>query len=144
MNNQQMKQNEQYLYYLSIGYYVVGGITALMACFPVIHLLVGLGLMFAGLTGQMPAEEGFIPVMFGAFFAAFAAVFILSGWGLAYVLVRAGGHLQARQKHTFCIVAAGLACIIMPFGTVLGVLSLILLLQPEVRVLFEPEKEGII
>jgi hypothetical protein len=36
----------------------------------------------------------------------------------------------------FCLVMAGIACIFMPFGTALGVLTIIVLMRDSVRELF--------
>jgi len=37
----------------------------------------------------------------------------------------------------FCVVMAGIACMFMPFGTVLGVFTLVVLTKPVVRELFD-------
>ena len=43
----------------------------------------------------------------------------------------------ARQRHrTFCMVAAGLACLSVPLGTVLGVFTLVVLSRPAVAAMF--------
>jgi len=38
----------------------------------------------------------------------------------------------------FCLVMAGVECIFTPFGTVLGVLTIIVLVRPSVKELFMP------
>ena len=70
-------------------------------------------------------------------FIAFASVFILCGLALATAIAFAGRNLQLQRRHTYCLVVAGLSCMLMPFGTVLGVFTLIVLLRPGVKVLFE-------
>jgi hypothetical protein len=37
----------------------------------------------------------------------------------------------------FCLVMASITCMFMPFGTVLGVFTLIVLMRPSVKPLFE-------
>jgi hypothetical protein len=39
----------------------------------------------------------------------------------------------------YCLVVAGIECIFMPFGTVLGVFTIIVLMRPSVRNLFGVE-----
>ena len=36
-----------------------------------------------------------------------------------------------------CMIVAGLSCMMMPFGTVLGVFTLLVLLKPQVKALFD-------
>ena len=44
---------------------------------------------------------------------------------------------QLEEFLLFCIVVAGVECMIMPFGTVLGVFTLIMLMKDSVKALFE-------
>jgi hypothetical protein len=46
----------QHLKLLSIFHYLVGGLTALFACFPLIHLGLGLAVLFS--PGFFPAKSG--------------------------------------------------------------------------------------
>ncbi|MET0288004.1 MAG: hypothetical protein ABW178_00085 [Pseudoxanthomonas sp.] len=126
----------QQLRLLSLFHYIVGGITGLFSLFPVIHLVIGLAMV----TGQMPAQpdqQGALsPEFFGWFFVAFAGAFIFCGLTLAGFIAYAGRCLARQQRHTLCLVVAGLSCMMMPFGTVLGVFTLIVLLRPQVKALF--------
>ena len=58
---------------------------------------------------------------------------ILVGWSFAATILIAGRRLSQRRSHTFCLVAACLACLFMPFGTILGVFTLLVLLKPGVK-----------
>ena len=78
----QREQYEQYLKILAIFHYVVGGISALFACFPILHFVMGIVFFVLGLV---PSSEGsglpFFPAsLFGLFFATIAGSFILLGW----------------------------------------------------------------
>ena len=128
-------QDEQHLKLLSIFHYVVGGITALFSCFPIFHLIFGLTFLTGGF--DIPADEGPPVMLFGLLFTIIPALIILTGWALAILIIVAGYFLSTRKHHTFCLVVAGLECIIMPFGTVLGVFSIIVLVRPSVKTLFE-------
>ena len=45
--------------------------------------------------------------------------------------------LGQRRSHTLCLVAAALSCVFMPFGTLLGVCTFVVLLRPSVAPLFK-------
>ena len=129
-----MNEDLQHLKLLSIFHYVVAGMTVLVGCFPLIHLTIGIAL----LTGHLPTNPaGPVSDAFvGWIFTGIAGVIIITMWSLAFVVLFAGRFLQERRRRTFCLVVAGLECMIMPFGTVLGVLTIIVLLRPSVRELF--------
>ena len=126
-----MNQDEHYLNLLGIFQYVVGGMTAFFACFPIIHLVIGIALISGKFDGGSPP-----PAFFGWLFVIAASVFILLGWALAAIMIFAGRRLRQRRSHTFCFVLACFECIIIPFGTVLGVFTIIHLSKDSVRQLF--------
>ena len=66
---------------LAIGHYVLAGITALFALFPVIHLVIGLGMLFGLLDAGQAADR-----LFGLLFIAIALVMITLGLALAAAL----------------------------------------------------------
>ena len=129
-----MNQDEEHLKLLSIFHYVVGGLAGLFALFPVFHLILGLVLIFA--PGQLEAEGEAPPAFIGWFFVVFAAMFITMGWVLAGCVIAAGRCLARRRRYLFCLVMAGIECMFMPFGTVLGVLTIIVLMRESVKELF--------
>lgn len=129
-------QDEQHLHILSIFHFVVGGLTALFACFPIFHLAIGLGMLTGGFGPSSP-NEPFPFRLFGLMFVIIPAIIILLGWALAGAIVVAGYFLSKRQKYTFCLVVAAVECIFIPFGTVLGVFTIIVLVRPTVKALFE-------
>jgi hypothetical protein len=93
-----MSQDEEHLRLLSIFHYIVGGITAVMACFPILHLVIGLMLLFAP-ESMTDSRGGPPPKWFGAIFAGFAAAFILAGWILAVSMFLAGRFLSKAPLH---------------------------------------------
>lgn len=127
-------QNEQHLKLLSIFHYVVAGLTALFACFPVFHLAIGLSMLSGGF-GEMP-EEDFPFQIFGLIFVLIPAAIILAGWALAGAMAATGYFLSRRTHYMFCQVVAGIECIFIPFGTVLGVFTIVVLVQPQVKAMF--------
>lgn len=129
-----MNQDQEHLRLLSLFHYVCAGLTVLFSCIPIFHLV--LGLIIAMRPHLMNSGKNPPPVWFGWIFVAFALVIILSGWTLAGFMAWAGRCLGQRRNHTFCLVVAGVSCLFMPFGTVLGVFTIIVLSRPSVRALF--------
>lgn len=131
-----MNQDEEHLRLLSIFHYVVGGMTALFACIPFIHLALGIALV-SGAFPVQPGRQG-PPPFLGWLFIGIASVFILAGWALAISIFTAGRLLARRSRYMYCFVVAAIECILMPYGTVLGVFTIIVLNRPSVKALFQP------
>jgi uncharacterized membrane protein len=129
-----MNQDEEHLRLLSIFHYVVAGLAALFALFPIIHLVIGLIFIFAEPRferhGEAPADA------IGWIFVIFSSVIILTGWVFATFVLINGRFLAKRKNHMFCLVMAGIECIFMPFGTVLGVFTILVLMRESVKKLF--------
>ncbi|KAF1055275.1 MAG: hypothetical protein GAK43_00068 [Stenotrophomonas maltophilia] len=126
---------------LSIFHYVLGGFTALFSLFPIVHLLMGLAIVTGALpmdeAGQSSGNEPFDPRLLGWLFVVIAALMIAAGLTLAALMVVAGRCLVARRRHLLCLVVAGLTCMLVPLGTVLGVFTLVLLNKPQVKAAFD-------
>ena len=118
---------EDHLRLLGIFHYVVGGLMILFGCFPIIHLIVGIAIFLKEEGGER---------FFGLLFVAMAGVFILTAWVIGGLIIKAGIHLKERSHYTFCLVMAGISCIFFPFGTTLGVFTIITLTKPEAKELF--------
>ena len=131
---QQQRSDTEHLNLLSIFHYVIAGLSALFACFPVIHL--ALGLFMALAPEKMGGRNNAPPAFLGWFLVAFAAGFILAGWTFAVLVFVAGRFLSRRHGYNFCFVMACVECLFMPFGTVLGVFTLLVLMRPSVKELF--------
>jgi hypothetical protein len=130
-----MEQDEEHLRLLSIFHYVVGGLAGLFAMFPIIHLVFGLMFIlkpeaFASKGGEPP------PALFGWFFVILAGMFIITGWALATFIIITGRFIARRRHRLFCIIVAAAECMFMPFGTILGVFTIVVLMQESVKELF--------
>src|SRR5688572_5624331 len=113
---------------LSIFHYILAAITFLFACFPLFHVVFGV-LMASGAMQSHPGHDQGGRV-FGIFFAVIGCSMVLGGWALAVAIFAAGRSIAARRRHTFCLVVAAVSCIFMPFGTALGVFSIVVLMRP--------------
>jgi len=129
-----MTDNERYLDLLAIFHYIVGGLTALFSCMFLIHLAMGIAILSGALDGDTPP-----PVLIGWIFTLVPAFFILAGWTLAGFIVVAGRKLKRRQGYLFCLVVAACECVFIPFGTILGIFTLVVLTREPVRELFGVE-----
>jgi len=119
------------LHLLSIFHFVLAGLIALIACIPLIHLAGGLFMIFGGVTEQEPGLS-----VVGGLFSLIAGAIILLGWGIAYLVFRGGQYLDRQENYHRCQIAAAVLCMIMPFGTILGVFTLITLNSDDVKKLF--------
>ena len=124
----------EHLRLLSIFHYVVAGLGGMFALFPVIHLVIGLFLLTFGGDREMGAPGA---RAVGAFFVAIASLWILVGLSYAVAMIVAGRHLARRKSHTFCLVMAGISCLFMPLGTVLGVFTIVVLMRDSVKAAFD-------
>lgn len=129
-----MTELESHLRLIVIFHYVVGGIAALFAMFPIFHLVIGLTLVF---SPESFAGQGEPPPLFlGWMFVGIAATFITLGLAFACCVIATGRSIQKRRRYLFCLVMAGIECMFMPFGTILGVFTIILLVKEDVKQMF--------
>lgn len=126
-----MTHDERVLDLLGVFHYVVGGLMILGASIFLIHMAMGVAI----LTGQFPDSDP-PPEFMGWFFVVLPGIVILLGWTLAGFIIHAGRNLRRRKAHGLCLAMAGIECIFMPFGTILGVFTLVTLMKEEVRLLF--------
>jgi hypothetical protein len=119
---------------LSIFHYVLAGLGALFSLFPGIYIAMGV----AFLSGKFPPAKGTIgpPPQLGWLFIAFGVAFMLAGLGYVVLVVLAGRFLGRSRHWTYCMVVAALSCAFFPFGTVLGVFTIVVLSKPEVKAAF--------
>ena len=130
------KQNNN-LNILSIFHYVFAGITGLTACFPIFHLIMGLTMLFGDFYPQEVSPEMPFPFeVFGLMFTLIPAAIILLGWAFAIAAAISGYFLSKQRNYTYCLIVAGISCIFMPIGTILGVFTLVELLKDDVKELF--------
>jgi hypothetical protein len=124
-------QDEDQLRLLSIFHYVVAGLAALFALFPIFHLV--FGLMFILSPQEVEGKGNLPPAWLGWIFVIMASVLMTLGWTFAGFVFAAGRFLARRKRYLFCLVMAGIECIFMPFGTVLGVFTIIVLMRKSVK-----------
>jgi hypothetical protein len=136
-----MNQDIEHLRLLSIFHYVVAGIGALCSCVPIFHLGFGLIMLFAPETiehgRRRPQNDAEVLRFAGIFMTVFAAALILVGWTISVCIFLAGRYLRRQRHYVFCLVVAAILCLMFPYATVLGVFSIIVLMRPSVKAMFE-------
>lgn len=134
------EQELKHLDLLSTFHYVLGAITGLFACFPILHIIMGITFII-GLDGaEIGDKEGAIAAhLMGWIFVIMGSILVLAGWLVATLMVVTGINLKKRKRYTFCMVTSAIECTFMPFGTVLGILTIVMLSKPHIKALFSNE-----
>jgi hypothetical protein len=130
-----MNEDLEHLKLLSTFHYVAALLLAAFSLLPVFHLVAGMTMV--RWSAEKP-EEALPAIVAGGCLATLAGIWMLIGLSSAVCLGVAGRFLKRRIHHPFCLAAAGVSCLFMPLGTVLGVFTLLVLLRPSVRALFNP------
>lgn len=129
--------DQRHLELLSIFHYVVGGVMAIFACMPLIHLSIGLAMM----SGTIGNDNGSAPpVWFGMIFAIMGGVFFVIGEAIAALTIYSGRQLKKRTKYMFSFVMGCIMCMFMPFGTILGIFTILVLSRESVKKMYGIEE----
>jgi hypothetical protein len=67
------------------------------------------------------------PAFLGWIFIVLGAVFFLAGVTMAICILIAGRCLSRRKRYSFALVIACIECLFVPFGTILGVFTIVAL-----------------
>lgn len=125
---------------LSLFHYIYGGIVIAMSSIAIVHVVIGIAMIlnpraFAppGRAGA-PAPDAF----FGWIFAVMGGAVLLLGWTVGVLTILSGRWIKQRRRRLFSMVLAGINCMWVPLGTVLGVFTFIVLLRESVMTLYEP------
>ncbi len=128
-----LTKDEENLRLLSIFHYVVAGLGALFSLFPLLYVGMGALMLYGKLEG---ADSDPAARIMGWVFIGIGLVFFLMGLSFVVCVALAGRHLSRRRHYMFCFIMGAVDCLFMPFGTVLGVFTIIVLQKEAVRQLF--------
>jgi ABC-type branched-subunit amino acid transport system permease subunit len=130
-----MSQDSEHLQLLAIFHYVVAGLAALLSFLPLFYSGIGGFLLYAarhpGPSNQQPP-----PAFLGWIFIAVGAVFFVAGIVMAICILITGQCLSRRKGYSFALVMACIECLFVPFGTILGVFTIVALSRESVKALF--------
>ena|SRR5579872_6679493 len=131
-------RDEEHLRLLKLCYYILAGITALYSLVSLVFLLVA-GLMYSGVM-QTQAASQVNPRSFAFVFLDIGIAGLILGFGSALSAWLAAVSLRDRRRRTFCIVVAASSCLYIPWGTLIGVSTIIVLNRPAVKAFFAEAK----
>jgi hypothetical protein len=132
----QRRKDDEQLQLLAIFHYVLSGLSLAGEAFIALHYLVMHTVfthpeMWQGKGGGGPPRALFDILIWVYLFAGAALLAGLVANALAGTFLRKGRH------RTFCLIVAALNCVHVPFGTALGVFTLIVLMRDSVRRRYE-------
>ena len=135
MNPSSGSDDQQHLRLLSIFHYVDAGLTALFSCFFLIHTVMGLLMIFSpDSMGGKPGNQP--PPAIGWMFTCMGGGMFLAGQAMAVCTALAGRFIARRTRYWFIFVMACIQCAFFPFGTLLGVFTIMTLSRESVKSLF--------
>lgn len=137
----QYRQDGEQLMLLSILYYVMGGFSLLALFFPLLYL--GIGVAFiGGAAVQKGSDEQAGMAVFGGIIAIIAIPILLLMLIQTICLFLTARNLGRSRSHTFCFINACVLCMHAPFGTALGVFTIIVLSRESVKQRFAMNQYG--
>ena len=127
-----MDTEREHLQFLSMFFYAVGALAAMMTLIPALGL-------FLAAEMQQPGE----PLPFAvaerlglATAAVASGALFLAGLVLFILMTRAGMLLRRCRSYRFCLAVAWAACLFVPIGTLLGAVTVSILRRPATQRLF--------
>ena len=131
-----MDRDTEQLDLLAIFHYVLAGLAGLFSFFPLIYTAVGVIFISAARHGTAKPGEELPPEFLGWIFAVLGCLLFVIGIVMAICILIAGRSLALRKRYTFSLVIASIECLFVPFGTILGVFTIVALSRESVRALF--------
>jgi hypothetical protein len=77
------------------------------------------------------------PAIVGWLFIILGGGFFIAGQSLAICIIIAGRFLAQRKRYLFVFLIACCECLFLPFGTVLGIFTIVLLSRESVKAAFD-------
>ncbi len=134
MEDKQVIIDNEHLRLLSIFYYIMGGITCFYGLFPILHLIMGIAMIKLAPTAESASESS--PEIVGWFMVIIASVIIVLGLTLGILQILTGTFLKKKNHRGFCLAVSVISCLMIPFGTILGIFSITVLNREFVKKIF--------
>ncbi len=131
-----MNRDTEHLRLLAIFHYVAAGLAAFFSFFPLLYAMIGGIFIFVSRHGTPKPGEELPPEFIGWIFVGLGLVLVLLGIAIAICILIAGRCLSRRKAYSFALVVACIECLFIPFGTILGVFTIVALSRESVRTLF--------
>jgi hypothetical protein len=131
-----MDQDKEHLRLLAIFHYIVSGLAGLFSFFPLIYTIVGGIFIFAARHGKPKPGEELPPELLGWIFIVVGSLLVLLGIAIAICILIAGRSLAKHRRYWFAFAIACVECLFIPFGTILGVFTIVSLSRESVKASF--------
>jgi len=138
-------RDRDHLRTLAVCYFVVAGLSGLGALFSLIYVVIG-ALMLSGALPELPGQTTG-PAPDAKMLGVIGAVMVGVGLALFALLttkvifdILTGRALLRRRSLLLCQITAGITCLSVPIGTVLGIFTFIVLARPSVRDAFAADR----
>jgi hypothetical protein len=131
-----MNQDAEHLRLLCIFHYIVGGLAALFSFFPLLYTIVGSIFIFVARHGTPRPGEEPPPEFIGWILTVIGSFLFLFGIAIAICILIAGRSVAKHTHYWLAFVMACIECFFVPFGTILGVFTIIVLSRESVKTLF--------
>jgi hypothetical protein len=131
---QSANPDEQQLKLLSTLHYVWAAFQAFTGLIGVLFIAAG---AFISFMPQLAETKNPPPAWFGAIFTGLGIVVLVLIETSAVLMFLVGRYLSRRTHHTYCMVMSGINCLSIPFGTALGIFTILTLQKPSVRATFD-------
>jgi hypothetical protein len=121
--------DNEHLKLLSIGYMVSAAISAFFSVIGLFYMAMGafMGTMIARMPNNASRNGQPPPAFFGWLFGSIGLVIFLLMIGIGLLKLRAAFCIRERKGRTFCMVVAAICCLGIPYGTLLGVSTFLVL-----------------
>jgi hypothetical protein len=138
---------------LSIFHCIVGGFILFFLSMPLIILALGFVDIISSesilkvivISSELMVESGgdMLPRFLGTIVLGVVIIFYLMIFGVAVSMLVSGIFLSRRKHYLFSLIVACIECIFIPFGTILGIFTAIVLSRDSIKGLYySSPKEG--
>ena len=103
---------------------------------PLIYTTIGAVFIFVAWYGTRKPGEELPPEFLGWMFAMIGSVLFLIGLTMAICILIAGRSIALHKRYSFAFVMARIERLFIPFGTILGVFTIVVLSRESVKGLF--------
>ncbi|MFK7910737.1 MAG: hypothetical protein AB8F34_09040 [Akkermansiaceae bacterium] len=133
-------QDQSHLKTLSICYYVMAGLSLVTGLFCSIYVIMGGAMMSGAMTPSGGARHDAEAMqMMGGMFLVIGVICMLMILAMAVFNFLVARRIVERRSRMLCMIVAGINCLNMPMGTVLGVFTFIVLCRPQVAASFDQQ-----
>lgn len=125
--------DRSHLNVLGICYWIWGAFLLLISLVSLLYIALGIAFVSGAMNSASQPSAPPPPPALGWLFVAMGMIFLLLGQLVGWLNVYVGFSLRRQRRWLLCNIVAGLNCLSIPFGTILGVFTFIVLARPAVK-----------